>query len=92
MVLQHRVVVVQRGPRVARLDNERVGAPAVVDVVDGCGDDCREDLEVRERALESRVVEKDVRRVHDVSTVHVVVVPNVRESRIPARNSMCNFA
>ena len=77
MVLQDRFIIVDECQLGLGVDQELVGHPGMVHVVDAAGQDGRQDLVGGEDFIQSGAAEEDVGRLGDISRVEVVVIRNI---------------
>ena len=81
VVLQDRLVIVDEGQLGLGVDQELVGHPGVVHVVDAAGEDGAEDLQRGEHLLQRGAAQQDVGGLGHVRCVQVVVVGNILNIR-----------
>ena len=77
MVLQDRFIIVDQRQLRLGVDQELVGHPGMVHVVDAAGQDGRQDLVGGEDFIQGGAAEEDVGGLGDISSVQVVVVGNI---------------
>ena len=77
MVLQDRLVIVDQSQLGLGVDQELVGHPGMVHVVDAAGQDGRQDLVGGEDLLQGGAAQQDVGGLGHVSSVQVVVIRNI---------------
>ena len=77
MVLQDRFIIVDQRQLWLGVDQELVGHPGMVHVVDAAGQDGGQDLVGGEDLLQGRAAEEDVGGLGDISRVKVVVIRNI---------------
>ena len=82
MVLQDRLVIVDQSQLGLGVDQELVGHPGMVHVVDAAGQDGGQDLVGREDFLQGGAAEEDVGGLGHVSRVEVVVIWNILDINI----------
>ena len=82
MVLQDRFIIVDQRQLRLGVDQELVGHPGMVHVVDAAGQDGGQDLVGREDFLQGGAAEEDVGGLGHVSRVEVVVIWNILDINI----------
>ena len=82
MVLQDRLVIVDQSQLGLGVDQELVGHPGMVHVVDAAGQDGGQDLVGREDFLQGGAAEEDVGGLGHVSRVEVVVIRNILDINV----------
>ena len=87
MVLQDRFIIVDEGQLGLGVDQELVGHPGMVHVVDAAGQDGGQDLVGGEDLLQGRAAEEDVGGLGDISRVKVVVIRNILDINITMESS-----
>ena len=82
MVLQDRFIIVDQRQLGLGVDQELVGHPGMVHVVDAAGQDGGQDLVGREDFLQGGAAEEDVGGLGHVSRVEVVVIRNILDINV----------
>ena len=82
MVLQDRFIIVDQRQLSLGVDQELVGHPGMVHVVDAAGQDGGQDLVGREDFLQGGAAEEDVGGLGHISRVEVVVIRNILDINI----------